>query len=537
MRRLLVMGVLSFLILMAARAPAQAPVVNAPVLKWQRGGCFSSWCQTGWYASPAVADLDGDGQPEVIWGSYDLVVLDGATGALRARGTNGQRVWPAVAVADLSGDGTLEIVVGRGADQLTVYRASTSLGVMSLAELWSRNPFGGGEVRTLAVDDLDGDGPLEVIVGRAASGSTRQLHVFEADGTPRPGWPARRDGEPGAGSGMYNENVAVADLDGDGDKEVIGPTDTHYITALDRLGNQLAASSLYGTNRVWSQVGVHVDHSVDLRGYAICGSEHRPNFANMGPAIGDLDRNGTPEIVVPGDAYNCAVGDGPGDYAVLPWIFRSDRRRWANGAYDWTVIPAPEPAPASWPLSEDYSVIENSVSNAVLADLDGDGALEILYSAYDGKVHAYWLDKTEHGNWPHDVPGTGMRFAAEPAVVDLNADGAGEVIFTSWGEKAGATIGQVHILDSMGNLLHAVDLPTSWSAGQWNGGLAAPTVANIDDDADYELVVGTSHSGVVAYDLPGSAKARLRWPTGRGSLRRTGVADDLIFKDGVNLAP
>jgi hypothetical protein len=84
-------------------------------------------------------------------------------------------------------------------------------------------------------------------------------------------------------------------------------------------------------------------------------------------------------------------------------------------------------------------VIENSVSNAVLADLDGAGWEEILYAAYDGKVHAFWLDKTEHGNWPYDVPGTGRRFAAEPVVVDLNGDGAAEVIFTSWGEKAGAT--------------------------------------------------------------------------------------------------
>lgn len=61
--------------------------------------------------------------------------------------------------------------------------------------------------------------------------------------------------------------------------------------------------------------------------------------------------------------------------------------------------------------------------------------------------------------------------------MDLNGDGPAEVIFTSWGEKAGATIGQVHVLDAMGNLLHTVDLPMSWSAGSWNGGLAAPLLS------------------------------------------------------------
>lgn len=36
--------------------------VIAPFLKWQKGGCYPSWCETGWYSSPAPADLDGDGE-------------------------------------------------------------------------------------------------------------------------------------------------------------------------------------------------------------------------------------------------------------------------------------------------------------------------------------------------------------------------------------------------------------------------------------------------------------------------------------------
>jgi hypothetical protein len=498
--------------------PEQAVAIDAPVLKWQRGGCFTSWCQTGWYSSPAVADIDGDGQAEVIWGAYDVVSLNGATGALEWRAANGSRVWPGIAVADLTGDGSLEIVVGRGGDQLTVYSAGGGVA-------WARNPFGGGEVRTLAVADLEGDDHLEIVAGRAGGGATRQINVFTAEGQIRSGWPARRDGEPGYGWGMYNENVAVDDVTGDGLKDVIGPTDTHYITALDRDGNQLPANAAYNNSnprgpKVWSQVGVHVDHAVDLRGYANCGAEHRPNFADSAPIIADLDGDGTREIVVVGNVYDCAANPYASLYR-MPFILRGDRSRWSGSGFDWTTLPVP--GPGSGPLSEDYDVIESSLANAVAADLDGDGFKEILFPSYDGKLHAYWLDKTEHGSWPYAVPGTGIRFAAEPAVADLDGDGKAEVIFTSWPEKGGARVGQLHILDDLGQPLHAIDLPPSFPSGDANGGLAAPTLDNLDADPDLEVVVGTIASGAVAYDLPNTANARVLWGTGRGSRLRNGT--------------
>lgn len=529
-------GILVFLTLPPSEKVAQAyasqnsqaqAAFGAPILLWSRGGCYTTWCQTGWYSSPAVANLDGDPQAEVVASAYSIFILDGLDGRIEIRAPSGfaagssdsdvGRTWPDIALGNIDQSPDLEIITAHSAGWLSAYNAG-----LQFKPGWPKQITPGSELRSLAAADLDGDGDVEILA--ASTRSQNQWYAFEHTGALRASyWPQHGadSATNGYTAGCYNQNIAAGDLDGDGLAEIIGPNDTHYLAAFQDNGAQIPANPMYGANRIWSLVGVHVNHQVDLRGYAICGGEHRPNFANSAPIIVDLDSNGTLETVVIGNVYNCGTSPYT-DLYEIPFVFNGDRTRWQAGSYDWTVLP--NPAPDSAPLSEDYNQIENSRPNPTAADLDGDGKLEILYPSYDGRVHAYWLDKTEHGSWPYAVKKSNesfIRFASEVVVADLDADGSAEVIFTSWTQKGSNRTGKLHILNSMGVPIYEIDLPAADSSG-WNGGLAAPTLANIDSEPGLELLVNTAHSGVAAYDLPNTARARVLWGTGRGSFLRGG---------------
>ena len=496
--------------------------IQKPLLKWMHGGCYSSWCETGWYSSSAVADLDNNGSVEVIGAAYSIFILNGNNGNLiKQIKPDWGRQWPSLVVADLDNDTDLEIVTAHGGGYLHVFDHQGNT-------VWWERPTPGNELRSLAAYDIDGDQDLEIVV--ASTSSDNQWFVYEHDGSLRAGeWPQHDPDSDtnGYAAGCFNENVAVGDIDGDGYGEIIGANDTHYLAAFEDNGAQVEASQIYGTNpdgsnKFWSRVGVHVDHYVDLRGYAHCSEEHRPNFAHSAPIIVDVNGDRVNETVVVGNNYNC----GTNPYSSLfemPYIFNSDRTRWSAGDYDWTDIPTPD-GDAS-PLSENYNEIENNQPNAVAFDLDGDGISEVLYPSYDGRLHALWLDKTEHGDWPYEVtiPSEGVyRFASEPAIADLNDDGFAEVIFATWVEKGSYKSGKLIILNHLGEELQNAELPAAFGSPNWNGALAAPTIANIDNEPEYEIVVNTAHSGIVAYDLPGTENAKLLWATGRANFQRSG---------------
>jgi hypothetical protein len=494
---------------------------GAPVLKWAYGGCYSSWCETGWYSSPAVVDVNGDGKNEVIASAYSLWALNGDTGSLIWRaGSTAQRTWPGVVVADIDKDGQPEIVIAQSGAIVSVYRLNGTL-------KWQKTIDGGkGEFRGLLVADLDGNNStLEIVVTRAY-GSAKNTWVLDSSGNIRAGWPqlpADNGNANGYGWGVYNANAAAGDINGDSKLELVVPSDVHYINAYKPDGSPVAVnSSVYPGKSWWGQVGVWESLAPETRGWGACDGtrleSYRTNFADGPAVIADMDGNGTREVVVTGNMYDCTSAYT--SKYIAPFIFNPDRTRFNTGWYNWSM----NPIDTGSPISEDYNVIETAEANPVVADLDGDGKKEILFASYDGRLHAFWLDKTEHGSWPYAVykPTDGYySFASEPLVADLDHDGKSEVIFTTWTQHGSHQYGKLNILSWDGKLIYSVNLPAPLSSSiDWNGGMAAPTLANIDGDPDLELIVNTANSGVVAYDLPGTSFATVQWGTGRGSFQR-----------------
>jgi hypothetical protein len=193
--------------------------VQAPVFVRNLSG------QTSWYASPLIADLDGNGSNEVIAAYYDIFVFDSA-GTLLDRTTDQQgRVYAPHVVADLDGDGTVEVVAGRAHE---VFAWEWIGGELTIKSGWPADTTTGGnppEVRGMAVADLDGDFDLEVVVTTTQTVNTSaggaQVFVFDSDGSTYqptgghiPAWPrynalagtgndADRNGQGHSGFGCY----------------------------------------------------------------------------------------------------------------------------------------------------------------------------------------------------------------------------------------------------------------------------------------------------------------------------------------------
>ncbi|MFX1431445.1 MAG: FG-GAP-like repeat-containing protein [Promethearchaeota archaeon] len=114
------------------------------------------------FASPAIGDVDNDGELEVVIGApnTNVYVLDGATGSQECMFTTGGAVYASGALADLDGDGYLEIIIG-STDHI-IYCFQWDGGVGSTEWMYATD---GAVYSSAAIGDINNDGGYEIVVG------------------------------------------------------------------------------------------------------------------------------------------------------------------------------------------------------------------------------------------------------------------------------------------------------------------------------------------------------------------------------------
>jgi hypothetical protein len=336
-------------------------------------------------ATPAIADLDGDGAPELIAFERVAPIVPGQIGERRviALSNDGKVVWisdtivwseggGAIAIADLDADGSPEILAPEH-----VLSADGEL-------LWAPpEPPLANSVPIAA--DLDLDGDLEVLFGASVYSHDGELLIdlqlpggqknsgmaaianFDADEFPEIYIQSNKhrilehDGTPKAECmGGNSHPVAVEDLDGDGQAEILSAHGS-WFSALTIVGNECvtlwsrklddvdatASGTAFDLLADGSAEAIYADLQLvrlfDDEGQVLAQIPRTARSTLANPVVVDADNDGAAEIVLVGSEP--IGGDAqPGGRASVLMIqniddrFAPTRRIWNQHAYHGTNI-------------------------------------------------------------------------------------------------------------------------------------------------------------------------------------------------------
>ena len=236
-------------------------------------------------SSVAIGDLDGDGKP-------DLVVADDYSDTISVYKNSSVVGSPSflpqvlfevlyqphrIAIADMDGDGKPDVVITTqsGAGELAIMRNVSSAGTIILN---TGVFFPGASIDNgaLCIADIDGDGKLDVVVANESSNNFSAYLNNSSPGSVSLATMVIFSATLNAPSGI--DHAAVGDVDGDGKPDLIF-TDVN--------------TNMVGVARNKCTTGV-----VSFSAFAGFATGRSP----LGVAVGDLDGDGKPELVVANNA-------------------------------------------------------------------------------------------------------------------------------------------------------------------------------------------------------------------------------------------
>lgn len=373
----------------------------------------------------AAADLNADGRADFVVVLQDedavAVALGAAGGGFATAGKHGVGHEPSsLVLADLDADGALDVVTCDGGAGTVTRRLGDGLGGFGAAAAF---PLVASPA-AIALADVDGGGTLDVV---GASGVGASLALALGDGAGGFGAAAAI----GLPAFVFPGGVALGDLNGDASPDAVASVGDGSLVVLLNSG-----SGTFGP-------------PASFGGFS--------SFPSTGaPALGDLNHDGRLDVVATGlEASGYAIarvyrGDGAGGFAhdahVVPWVFASveavdldadgNLDLAAFGGYDGAFLQLGDGS-GSFPdaayTGQTRALADGSgiALHGDFADLDGDGALDLLLPLY-GVDAVQRLHGDGSGSFRSPAVIDVDRIAYALRAADLNEDGALDVLISGY---------------------------------------------------------------------------------------------------------
>jgi hypothetical protein len=390
-----------------------------------------------------TSDIDDDGKIELVFGNDQgfIQILEYDNGQWRdewrSDHLNSSRSVSIKALADVDNDGIVEIVA-------TSYLHGTPyiyiFDGLTKEQEWKSSM----KAYSLALADIDNDGTIEIVI---SSGS--YIYIFDGQ-TKEEEWKSE-----GLGAASFYAPLILGDVDNDGVTEIVAGS-AYYIYIFDGLTKE----------QEWK-------------------SDEFNSLIKI-LSLADIDNDGTIEIVAVSNLYI--------------YVFDSITKE------------------QEWKWKSDYFIY-----NLSLADIDNDGIIEIVAGT---SSYLYVFDGlTQEQEWRSELIAGGINTLA---LADIDSDATIEIVaggkyihifdgITKEEEWEGSSLparwegsdlvltdidsdGIVEIIVGINGHLYVLDGLTKQQELERAGGTFRFTLADIDNDGRMEIVSGTSHGYLYAYD-------------------------------------
>ncbi len=380
------------------------------------------------FSSIAVGDTDGLPGEEVYAGSKDFKIYgwsaDGSSIGDFPINTMAE-AWGTPALADLDEDGDLEVLCGSNDSRLYVTHHDGS--PVYGANTYLLDLVGTGALMRGAptVADVDFDSELEMFVGT----DNGRVYAFNADGTgytdPSGLFYGPVLGTPPHGPLIWGA-IACADWDGDGDRELAFACRNDSLYVVDHLGNDIAGFPR-GHSEAHFNGPVFADLDNDGTMELVVGTESGDVYAYNHDGTGYL--GGNPVFTTLPGAVRCIPApcnlDGDAELELVItcmdgdcYIFNHDGTGFLNPGGLFVHIP------------EDGALEDDAISTSpIVVDVDGDSDFEIFFGHRNFTFYGFHHDGTTILGMP--IP-TSEGLFSTAAAGDLDNDGDVEVVFGSY---------------------------------------------------------------------------------------------------------